>query len=647
MFKNIIEDIKMSKLSYLLEIIKTKDLNEKIKAFKKLDKMKISKEMGLEILEWATYDYGVDDGNGGINSSLISLCMKDYHKEYSDKIKKIFKLLNEDCQNKVVFLLSSIDNEYALDLYVDLILKYYKDSNFIPISNLYERVNSYKLLFPKLYKALKFKALKNNILILINDYLNAGVIPDVDLKKNKKLIQDNISKIFNEALKIKFPNTSKALQNEKYLDLRFFLEIAINIEYYVSNKKTNDLINELFKRNDNQLKLFILENYIRKGKDISKINLESIAKDNASRYPLYDLLTVYEKTNLMPKKYMTGEKIALSDFFINFVLINTYKELPKNIKFVKKKVINNYLYYIFTFKYTYKNNINYDSTTNYLIETTGIDKYKDKKITSTFVGVSGGFNPNKKVSLVETTNNKVLWSKIDNDETIDEVVDRIIPEVKIEKEEDKKSKKNNREFKKLEKAIEKEQKVDEKTESQKDVELKKRKIKFKFGYILTFLLIVLIGTLIVFIQCLKKPESISGDTTIESIKHRTIKISKLENKDKFKEINGIDIYKQPEQSYYVLLYKKKGNKNSYYTYINELIKNGYTIYYVNLSDEKNNFLYDANDLGFTLTGDRYLKVEDGDFSFYVEGKTNIIDELNLEYNSILEAKKANENNKKK
>lgn len=646
MFKNIIEDIKMSKMLYLLEIIKTKDLNDKIKAFKKLDKMKISKEMGLEILECATYDYGVDDGNGGINSSLISLCMKDYHKEYSDKIKKIFKLLNEDCQNKVVFLLSSIDNEYALDLYVDLILKYYKDSNFIPISNLYERVNSYKLLFPKLFKALKFKALKNNILILINDYLNAGVIPDIDLKKNKKLIQDNISKIFNEALKIKFSNTSKALQNEKYLDLRFFLEIAINIEYYVSNKKTNDLINELFKRNDNQLKLFILENYIRKGKDISKINLESIAKDNASRYPLYDLLTTYEKTNLMPKKYMTGEKIALSDFFINFVLINTYKELPKNIKFVKKKVINNYLYYIFTFKYTYKNNINYDTTTNYLIETAGIDKYKDKKITSTFVGISGGFNPTKEVSLIETTNNKTLWSKLENNETIDETVDRIIPEVKIEIKKTKKSKeekKNNKEFKKLEKAIEKEQKITE----EKINKSKEKKINFKFRYILTFLLIVLIGTLIVFIECLKKPESISGETTIESLKHRTIKLSKLKEPEKFKEINGIDIYKQPEQSYYVLLYKKKGNKNSYYTYINELIKNGYIIYYVNLLDEKNNFLYDANDLGFTLTGDRYLKVEDGDFSFYVEGKTNIIDELNLEYNSILEAKKANENNNKK
>ena len=158
---------------------------------------------------------------------------------------------------------------------------------------------------------------------------------------------------------------------------------------------------------------------------------------------------------------------------------------------------------------------------------------------------------------------------------------------------------------------------------------------------------MLIGTLIVFIECLKKPESISGETTIESLKHRTIKLSKLKEPEKFKEINGIDIYKQPEQSYYVLLYKKKGNKNSYYTYINELIKNGYIIYYVNLLDEKNNFLYDANDLGFTLTGDRYLKVEDGDFSFYVEGKTNIIDELNLEYNSILEAKKANENNNKK
>ena len=42
--------------------------------------------------------------------------------------------------------------ESALKLYVDLISKYYKDSDFIPISNLFERPNLYNVLFPKLYK---------------------------------------------------------------------------------------------------------------------------------------------------------------------------------------------------------------------------------------------------------------------------------------------------------------------------------------------------------------------------------------------------------------------------------------------------------------------------------------------------------------
>lgn len=638
MIKSIIEDIKLSRLSYLLEIIKLRDLDNKIKAFKKIDKMKITKQMGLEILDAATYDYGIDDGNGGVNASLISLCMKDYYEEYSEKLKKMFPNLDDDCKNKVVFLLSSIDNEYALDLYVDLILKYYKDSNFIPISNLYERTNSYKLLFPKLYKALRFKPIKNNILILINDYLNAGVIPDVDIKKNKKIIQDSIIKIFNEALKIKFTNTSKALQNEKYLDLRFFLELAINIEYYVGNKKTNDLVKELFNRNDNQLKLFILENYIRKGTDISKLNLENIAKDNASRYPLYDLLTIYDKVDLFPKKYLTGDKIAISDLYINFVLINTYKELPKNIKFIKKKIINNHLYYVFTFKYTYKNNINYDSTTNYLIETAGIDKYKDKKITSEFVGLSGGYNLKKIPSLVETTNNKVLWSKKEADESIDDVIERIIPTNVVE-EPVKKSKKKDRQLRKLEKEIEKQQKLKEIEQNDDEEEIEETKrFRFKFDYILIFLLIVLIGTLIVFIQCLQAPEMVEGKTT-SGVKYKTTKTTKMLYPDKFKEINGTDIFKQKESNYYVLFYKNKSEKNSYYTFINELIKNNYVIYFVNLNDDKNKFLYEDNGLNFTLSSDRFLKVVDGDFSFYIDGKTNILEELQIEYEKILNAQK--------
>ena len=71
MIKKIIEDFKISRLTYYLEIIKNKDLPKKVKAFKTLDNVKISKEMGLLILKYAEFDYGIVDGNGGINSSGV------------------------------------------------------------------------------------------------------------------------------------------------------------------------------------------------------------------------------------------------------------------------------------------------------------------------------------------------------------------------------------------------------------------------------------------------------------------------------------------------------------------------------------------------------------------------------------------------
>ena len=79
-------------------------------------------------------------------------------------------------------MLSPIELSEFLMYNVSEILKYYKDSDFIPISNLFERPYLYDYLFPKLYKALKFKNAKNNILILLNDYLAAGIVPVEDLK---------------------------------------------------------------------------------------------------------------------------------------------------------------------------------------------------------------------------------------------------------------------------------------------------------------------------------------------------------------------------------------------------------------------------------------------------------------------------------
>lgn len=617
MLKEIIEELKLKKVANLVEIMQKKDINEQIFAYKKLEKIKITKTIGLFLIESAKFDYKVEDGNGGISSSLISLCFKEYYDEYTPLIKKIFKYLKPDAQNRVLFLLSSIDNESSLKLYVDLVLKYYSNSTFIPISNLFERPKLYSILFPKLYKALKFDYSKNNILIIINDYLNVGAIPQNDLKKNKKLIQDAIIRVFNESLQYKFKNTGEALKNPEYFDLRFFLEISVNIERYVSGKKTKDLLDKIFKRKDNQLNLFILENYIKKGMDISKIKLDNLAKDDASRYPLYDMLDAYGKTNLIPKKYLTGEMIAKSDFYINFMIYTKYTEDIKSFKCIDKKVIEGYRYYIFKFNYTYTyDNRPQDFITSYLVHQSGLDKYSMASVDKEFIGISGGYIDSDEASLLAFNHKRLISSKIDDDE--EDVINRLIDEIK--------------------KDINKEKNIVIKTEEN----IKKSSHKFHFSYILIFLFFVFISLLIICVI-------FSYDPDIIKINKNTSNYiaSKITKTDKFNEINGSDIYNQAEEEYYVLLYKKgKKEKNVYYTYINEYIENNSIIYYVNLNDEKNKFLYENNDLNFVVEGDRFLKVRDKDFEYYVSGKNNILKEMKNQVNIFNKEKNKDDDSKR-
>ena len=592
MIREFIEDLKLKKVANLIEIMQKKDIREKTIAFQKLEKMQITKDIGLLLIEAANYDYKVEDGYGGISSSLISLCFKEYYDEYSVAIEKIFKYLNEDAQNRVIFLLSSIDNKSSLELYVDLVLKYYKESIFIPISNLFERPYLYDILFPKLYKALKFSYVRNNILIILNDYLNAGVVKEEDLKKNKKIIQDSIIRLFDKALQFKFKNTDEALRTEEYFDLRFFLEISINIESYVSNKRTKEILNKLFKRKDTQLSLFILENFIRKDMDISKLNLNMLAKDESSRYPLFDMLSIYGMENLIPKRYMTGKMIAKSDFYINFMMQTKYKEDLEEYKYYDERVVEGYKYYIFKFNYTYVyDNRTSDFVTNYLINQAGLNKYSLVEEKKEFVGISGGYINDDAPSLIAFNHKRLIYSKVDEKENIEDVINKLLDQIKndiikskeekrkkeekLRKEQEEKRKQEEKLLKEQEKKNKKKKKEkiatkDKKKEKQENIVTKEKKHIFKFSYILVFLFFIFICLLISWIVFLYDPNLIKGNNIVKS----SFVGSKITNKDLFTEINATDIYNQDSSEYYVLLYKKNNNeKNTYYTYINEYINN--------------------------------------------------------------------------
>ena len=191
MLNNYLNDLRLSKLAYLLETIELSDINSKIKAFNRISKMKLTKEMGLLILNNTNFD-AHKNSDFNITTSLLSLLFKDYYPEYSVSIKNIFKKLTEQSKIDLLTIISNTNNKDAILLYKDLILKYGNELSYIPIGRLSSNKDNYDILFPDLYKTLKYKSNRNNILLLIYDFVNIGVVKEVHFRKNKK----NYSRIY-------------------------------------------------------------------------------------------------------------------------------------------------------------------------------------------------------------------------------------------------------------------------------------------------------------------------------------------------------------------------------------------------------------------------------------------------------------------
>lgn len=675
MIKKFINNIKLSRLSYLLEIIEVRDFKSKIKAYNKIRQMKITKEMGLLILDAINFDHPDTYSDFNISLSLLSLLFDEYHDEYSENLRSIYKKLTIDSKYEILSLLASCSKRSAVELYRDLVIKYGKELDDIPIGTLSLNKDNYDILFPELFKALKFDIKRNNIILLINDFFNAGVVRENDVKKNKKIIQTSLANILKQGVNYKFKKDENIMQNKDYINLRIFLEAVINIEFYISNKDTKNYLEKLLKKKDNQLKLFILENYIKKGKDISKISLNTIARDNLSRYPLYSFLRFYNLERLMPKKYSNNISLSESDLFINFCINNKYEVIPFDMKFLEETVVNDYKYYIYKFytKYNYNDEIK-DPATDYILKNTEIDKKIKENSKNSYIGISGGFNKDIDPSIIEKNPSVLMVDKYQDD--YEKVVERLLPKkellIPIEKIKDKKdeikekivvkdkSKEKFKLFKKKEKLDKKESKKQKRLEKEilKDKQNKiiekdffeekeptlLRKI-FSFNTLLILLCLSLVGSVFVLISYVNGVDilnlkNVSNDYT-------NIKIMKsvpIHNAN-YKEINYDTIFKQGQKEYYVLFYNKK-EKSIYHNYFNELLDNNYAIYFVDTNKEENKKIFEGNSTGFIIKEDTFLKVNDGEYEFYVVGKTNIIRELKS-YTDSIDEKKEEEEKKKK
>ena len=661
--KNFIEQIKLSKLSYLLEVIEVRDFKSKIKAYNKLSKMKITKDMGLVILNETDFEHHNTYSDFNISLSLISLLFKDYYDEYSERLKEIYPKLTLESKYEVLNLLSCSEHKSAISLYKDLVIKYGKELEDIPIGTLSSSKEKYDLIFPDLFKALKLNIKRNNVLLLLNDFINNGGAKEKDLKKNRKLILDSITKILREAANYKFKKDEVIMQNKDYINLRIFLEAICSIEFYISNKDTKTYLEKLLKKKDNQLKLFILENYIKKSKDISKISLTSIAKDPLSRYPLYSFLVFYNLERLMPKKYANNKALAESDLYINYCINYKYSSIPENMEYIDERVVNDYKYYIYKFetKYNYEEEVK-DIATDYILKNTEIDKTIKENGVVTYVGISGGYNKDLDPSLIEK--NLTVLSVKKYSGNYDKAIEEILPKKinlpvevlkekkekvekveKVEKQEvETKEKKKFTLFKKKDKVKkEKEEKVIESVEEIEKEPTILRRI-FSFNTLLIIICLSFAGSVFVLYTYLNGMDILNlKNNSTDYTNLKLVKKARITGEN-YSEINYDQIWNQAQGEYYVLFYHKK-DLSVYHNFINTLIENNYTVYFVDTKKAENNPIFGGNSTGFVIQKDTWLKVKDKEYEFYVVGKTNIIKELR-DYVEEINKKKADEIKKK-
>ena len=622
MFKNIFNDLKLNRISYLLEIIEKQNFKQKVDAYNRLRKIKINEESGHLIIDKVMSLKHKDIDNFNADISLLSLLFTNYYDSYSEHLYEVFNKLTDDSKTEFLNILANSNEPSVIILYRTLIYTNYKKLDNYPIGTLNKNKYNYELLFPELYDTFKTKNTRNNLLLLLSDYINLGIVPLYHLNKNKKVLQRIIIDIFKEGIKFKLNTRENFMANKEYIDLRVFLEVAINIEYYVSNKDTKTYLDKLFKTKDNQLKLFVLENYVRKGMSLSKINLNSIAKDNLSRAPLYSFLSYNNASNLMPKKYKNNKDISLSDLYINYSIYSNYSKVPYDFELLEERIVGDYKYFIYKFKtpFDYNEEI-IDPVTDYLLKNIKVTDALNNNGETTYIGISGGYNKNDDPSLIESPLDGIKITKFTED--YKKIVDKLLEEKTEKQKEDHK------------------QEVFEEKEEKKNVFFR----IFNFSKILSFFSII---TILLFTVLLLYISNIDIFNLRKTALRQTniVEAVLLKPKDLFGEINYRDIFNKDESEYYVLFFKKK-DKSTYYEYLNTLLKNEYKFYYVDLSNKDNKPIYEGNETGFVITEDTLLKVKNHDYSFYVIGKKNIIKEFKGYVEEIKEKEEAEKKAKEK
>jgi len=170
--KNTMGNVKISdkKLEEIIVQLSSEDTRIRFAAIDRLEELKPSKNQGIRMIQAAKQAYpNVEDEWQDISALLIDTAAKSPNMAYLKEIEQVFSELNTEAKSSALNYLQQTDNEIAIETYVKLIEKHYKDLKELPTAALRESENLYRSILEAAPDSITITSVKDGRYLQVNE----------------------------------------------------------------------------------------------------------------------------------------------------------------------------------------------------------------------------------------------------------------------------------------------------------------------------------------------------------------------------------------------------------------------------------------------------------------------------------------------
>ncbi|MCW3071131.1 MAG: hypothetical protein JWO44_1021 [Bacteroidetes bacterium] len=311
-----------NQLAALVHDLHSTDDTTRFKALEQLDKFEPDEEQQREMMKeaasvfppaknkWESIPGKIIEAATKKQNPLLIISVKEYYGDYSRSAK-----------TAALKFLSNYPDEKAIQLYVDLLLKYPSEVEYFS-AGILEKDHTYKdVIFPRLLELLKVETLDSDVMALLLNYIDAGQLDPANFKKYVPQFMALSKK--NRAIVEKQEAQDIDLWEDDAYQSAYFKAglVADLLGYFKEGNVTAELKAYLTVKNI-KLKMFAVNSLIRQDQKLDDEVINSIAADAESRNWFYDNLVSQGKEELFPSNYKTQEAFAESNM-VNWLIYPT------------------------------------------------------------------------------------------------------------------------------------------------------------------------------------------------------------------------------------------------------------------------------------------------------------------------------------